>query len=71
MWINQYKQGIPIEQIMKITIDDMIKNEEVRIWLFKQKFDKIFVEMLYGRFPKIKKFFSEKNLKSLNQKKHP
>ena len=27
-WINQYKKGLSIEQIMKITIDDMIKNED-------------------------------------------
>ena len=27
-WINQYKTGLSIEQIMKISIDDMIKNEE-------------------------------------------
>ena len=27
-WINQYKKGLAIEQIMKISIDDMIKNEE-------------------------------------------
>ena len=26
-WINQYKKGLSIEQIMKISIDDMIKNE--------------------------------------------
>ncbi len=26
-WINQYKQGLSIEQIMKISIEDMIKNE--------------------------------------------
>ena len=30
-WINQYKEGLSIEQIMKITIDDMIRNEEERI----------------------------------------
>ncbi len=30
-WINQYKQGLSIEQIMKITIDDMIMNEEESI----------------------------------------
>ena len=30
-WINQYKQGFSIEQIMKISIDDMIKNEEESI----------------------------------------
>ena len=27
-WINQYKKGFSIEQIMKITIDDMIKKED-------------------------------------------
>jgi len=27
-WLDQYKQGLSIEQIMKITIDDMIKNED-------------------------------------------
>ena len=26
-WINQYKKGLSIEQIMKLTIDDMIINE--------------------------------------------
>ena len=26
-WINQYEKGLSIEQIMKITIDDMIKDE--------------------------------------------
>ena len=26
-WINQYEKGLSIEQIMKISIDDMIKNE--------------------------------------------
>ena len=30
-WINQYKQGLSIEQIMKITIDDMIRNEDESI----------------------------------------
>ena len=30
-WINQYKQGFSIEQIMKSSIDDMIKNEEESI----------------------------------------
>ena len=28
-WINQYKKGLSIEKIMKITIDDMIKSEEL------------------------------------------
>jgi predicted glutamate--cysteine ligase len=27
-WINQYEKGLSIEQIMKITIGDMIKNED-------------------------------------------
>ena len=27
-WINQYEKGLSIEQIMKFSIDDMIKNEE-------------------------------------------
>jgi len=27
-WINQYEKGLSIEQIMKISIDDMIKNED-------------------------------------------
>ena len=27
-WINQYKEGLSIEQIMKIAIEDMIKNED-------------------------------------------
>ncbi len=27
-WINQYEQGLSIEQIMKMSIDDMIKSEE-------------------------------------------
>jgi len=30
-WINQYEKGLSIEQIMKITIDDMIKNEDESI----------------------------------------
>ena len=30
-WINQYEQGFSIEQIMKSSIDDMIKNEEESI----------------------------------------
>ena len=38
-WINQYKKGLSIEQIMKLTIDDMIINEQEIIWLFKQIFD--------------------------------
>ena len=27
-WINQYEKGLSIEQIMKISIEDMIKNED-------------------------------------------
>ena len=27
-WINQYEKGFSIEQIMKLTIDDMIINEQ-------------------------------------------
>jgi len=27
-WLNQYEKGLSIEQIMKISIDDMIKNED-------------------------------------------
>ena len=27
-WINQYEKGLSIEEIMKITIEDMIKNED-------------------------------------------
>jgi len=30
-WINQYKKGLSIEQIMKLTIDDMIINEQASI----------------------------------------
>ena len=30
-WINQHKQGLSIEEIMKISIDDMIKNEDESI----------------------------------------
>ncbi len=30
-WINQYEKGFSIEQIMKYSIDDMIKNEEETI----------------------------------------
>jgi len=26
-WINQYEKGLSIEQIMKISIDDMIRSE--------------------------------------------
>ena len=27
-WINQYEKGLSIEQIMKISIEDMIKSED-------------------------------------------
>ena len=30
-WINQYEQGHSIEQIMKFSSDDMIKNEEMKV----------------------------------------
>ncbi len=30
-WINQYKKGLSIEQIMKISIEDMIKNEDENV----------------------------------------
>jgi len=30
-WINQYEKGFSIEQIMKISIDDMIKDEDKRL----------------------------------------
>ncbi|MBO6974621.1 MAG: glutamate--cysteine ligase [Prochlorococcus marinus CUG1435] len=30
-WINQYEKGLSIEQIMKISIEDMIKNEEENV----------------------------------------
>jgi len=30
-WINQYEKGLSIEQIMKISIEDMIKNEDKSI----------------------------------------
>ena len=30
-WINQYKKGLSIEQIMKLTINDMIVNEKENI----------------------------------------
>ena len=30
-WINQYEKGLSIEQIMKISIEDMIKNEDESI----------------------------------------
>ena len=30
-WISQYEKGLSIEQIMKISIEDMIKNEDENI----------------------------------------
>ena len=30
-WINQYKKGLSIEQIMKISIEDMIKSENENV----------------------------------------
>ena len=30
-WINQYKKGFSIEQIMKISIEDMIKSEDENV----------------------------------------
>ena len=30
-WINQYKKGLSIEQIMKISIEDMIKSEDENV----------------------------------------
>ena len=30
-WINQYEKGISIEEIMKISIEDMIKNEDENV----------------------------------------
>jgi len=30
-WINQYEKGISIEQIMKISIDDMINSENENV----------------------------------------
>ena len=34
-WINQYEKGFSIEQIMKISIEDMIKSEENNFYSFK------------------------------------
>ena len=31
-WIKQYKEGFSIEDIMKLTSQDMIKSEEESIW---------------------------------------
>ena len=30
-WIDQYKKGLSIEQIMKISIEDMIKSEDENV----------------------------------------
>ena len=30
-WINQYKEGLSIEDIMKYAVQDMIQSEEERI----------------------------------------
>ena len=30
-WINQYEKGLSIEQIMKISIEDMIKSEAMNV----------------------------------------
>jgi len=30
-WINQYQKGLSIEQIMKISIEDMIRNEALNV----------------------------------------
>jgi len=30
-WINQYEKGLSIEQIMKISIEDMIKSEKKNV----------------------------------------
>ena len=30
-WINQYKKGLSIEEIMKVSIEDMIKNEHENV----------------------------------------
>ena len=30
-WINQYEQGLSIEQIMKISIEDMIRSEGEKV----------------------------------------
>ena len=30
-WINQYEKGLSIEQIMKISIEDMIRNEAMNV----------------------------------------
>jgi len=30
-WIYQYEKGLSIEQIMKITIEDMIKSEDENV----------------------------------------
>ena len=30
-WINQYEKGLSIEQIMKISIEDMIRSEAYNV----------------------------------------
>ena len=30
-WINQYEKGLSIEQIMKISIEDMIRSEAMNV----------------------------------------
>ena len=30
-WIKQYEKGLSIEQIMKISIEDMIKSDEINV----------------------------------------
>ena len=30
-WINQYEKGLSIEQIMKISIEEMIKSEDINV----------------------------------------
>ena len=30
-WINQYEKGLSIEQIMKISIEDMIRSEDENV----------------------------------------
>ena len=30
-WINQYEKGLSIEQIMKVSIEDMIRSEAMNV----------------------------------------
>ena len=30
-WINQYEEGLSIDQIIKISIEDMIKSEDINV----------------------------------------